>query len=174
MKTKKYASIAIALLWGFMIHAFLSLQIYFKSNFFGNYFSTSVGITVLYFILFLMSFGFFIVEPYEFLKEEIKKQEETFNWWWDIYLSGWALLVFAIIECLMMGANFVRIQQDLVGLTLIFFLIKGAFLIPSFLINRQYKEQTKLYVGLAFLEIILILVIYGLGKALEEVGSVFS
>ena len=174
MKTKKYASIAIALFWGFAIHAFLSAQIYFKANFFGNYFSTSVGITVLYFILFLMSFGFFIVEPYEHLKEEIKKQEETFNWWWDVYLSAWVLVVFAIVECLLLGADFIRIRMHIVDLTIVLFLIKGIFLIPSFLINRQYKEQTMLYLGLAALEMVLVMVLLGLKKALEEVGSVFS
>ena len=87
MKTEKLAPVAIALFLAFAMHIFVSCHFYVKQYKTDYLFFISNLITALYFILFSVSFGLFIIEPYEALKKEFKEQKKDFNWWWDIYLA---------------------------------------------------------------------------------------
>lgn len=140
MKTTKFASVAFALLLSFGIHFLISCDFYSNPIFFKRYFFKSVFTTGFYFIISLVAFGFFILEPYKKQEEEISNTKILINWPWHIYLSIWLLLFISLIELSLWQFIPDKITQTNILYSSVIFTCKGILLIPTHFKNQKREN----------------------------------
>ena len=89
--------------------------------------------------------------------------------------SGWVLLVLGGLEILIVNYfersyyHLPKIGIQFIGYVLFFFLLKGVFLIPSYLVKKRDKEDTTNFIKPVFLELILITLAFGVFWSLGQV-----
>lgn len=158
---KKYAIIPIALVLGFFLHFITSYNLYLSKTSSHAYFSTSMRVTFFYLILAVIGWAILVIVPIELGKKNQKTRKELINWWWQIYLSYWVLVVFVILECWILSLFSLTIGRVLVEYTLLFFIPKGFCLIPSYFMERNAHKK-KIIFGLIFIEIMVVAIFVGM------------
>ena len=158
---KKYYSIPIGLLLGLFVHAFTSAKLYTSRVSDHQYFSTSMMVTVIYFILAVIGIALLVIIPMELAKKKEETIKEPINWWWQIYLSGWVLLGLVGLEYWLLNILSIKIGDRLEIHTLFFFIPKGLCLVPAYFVEQ--KEKTKnIILTIMFLELIAFVLLAGL------------
>ena len=150
---KKFYFISIGLILGLMVHAFTSAKLYTSRVSDHQYFSFSMMVTVIYFILAVIGIALLVMVPMELAKKKSASNNESINWWWQIYLAGWVLLILVGLEYLLLDLFSLKIGSRLLEHTMILFIPKGLCLIPAYFVEQ--KEKTKSIIStLMILELI--------------------